>query len=124
MAKAQKKQVKRVEWKGYHSCNLLTADELPFEAWASSQVIQLSDIDVIVQAGYKFSLGWDTYHDGVIASLYAADAKLDWAGYSLTAWAGDAESAIKLLFYKHFVMCKGEWEIAPNNTEKSHRSYG
>lgn len=124
MAKPQKKQVRKAEWKGYHSCNLLAADELPYETWASTQVIQLSDIDVVVQSGYKFSLGWDTYHNGISAALYASDIRLSWAGYSLTAWAGDAESAIKLLFYKHYVMCKGQWEIAPNNTENTHRSYG
>lgn len=124
MAKAHKQQVKKVEWKGYHSCNLLTSDELPYETWAAAQVIQISDIDVIVQAGYKFSLNWDKFHEGVSASLYAHDPKLEWAGYSLTAWAGDAESAIKLLFYKHYVMCEEQWEIAPNNSEKQHRSYG
>jgi hypothetical protein len=124
MAKAKQQAKKKVDWKGYHSCNLLTADELPYENWAATQVIQLSDLDVIVQAGYKFSLNWDAFHSGVSASLYASDGRLDWAGYSLTAWASDAESAIKLLFYKHYVMCEEQWEIAPNNTEKSHRTYG
>lgn len=124
MAKEKLSKKAKVEWKGYHSCNLLTADELLFEVWASGQVIQLSDLDVIVQKGYKFSLNWDDFHAGVSASLYASDAKLGWAGFSLTAWADNAEDAIKLLFYKHFVMCKEEWEIAPNNTEKQHRRYG
>lgn len=124
MAKPQKKQLKKVEWKGYHSCNLLTADEPLFEAWSTTQTILLSDIDVVVQAGYKFSLNWDNFHQGISASLYASDPRLDWAGYCLTAWAGDVDSAIKLLFYKHYVMCEEQWDIAPNNTEKSHRAYG
>lgn len=124
MAKQVKTKVKRAEWKGYHSCNLLTADELGYETWAAAQIITWSDVDVLVQKGYKFSIAYDDYHSGYTVNLYASDAKLDWAGYTLTAWADDVESAVKLLFYKHFVMCAEQWEVAPNNTEKQHRRYG
>jgi hypothetical protein len=124
MAKSQKKPVKKAEFKGYFNCNLLAADELVFEAWAVAQTIQLTDFEPLCNNGYKISFSWDEYHQGVSAALYCRDAKMDWAGYTLTAWAADIETAIKLLFYKHFVMSGEVWDVAPNQPERTHSTYG
>jgi len=124
VARSSKKQVKKAEWKGYHKVNLNKADEALFETWAKDNHVQLTDFEPLALNGYKISFSWDDYHEGVSASLYCTAQKMDWAGYSLTAWAGDIETAVKLLFFKHFIMCREQWEIAPDRPDKGTSPYG
>jgi hypothetical protein len=124
MAKPQKKSVKRAEWKGYHKVNLSVEEAEQFDGWRTAQVLQFSDIDVLANGGYKLSVSWDDYHEGVSASLYCTSAKMEWAGYALSAWAGDVESAILLLFFKHYVLCKETWEISKDRSENQGLPYG
>jgi len=124
MARAQKKQVKKAEWKGYHKVNLTKEDAAQYEVWKQNQKLLFSDIDVLANDGYKLSVAWDDYHQGVSAALYCTQSKMEWAGYSLSAWSGDVESAILLLFFKHFVMCEERWEIAPDRSQNEGLPYG
>lgn len=122
--KRSKTAPKKAEWKGYHKVNLDKADEVLFEQWRETNDVQISDFDVLCNNGYKVSVSWDDYHEGVSASLYCTAAKMEWAGYTLTAWAGDTETAIKLLFFKHYVLCQEHWEIAKEKADKGVSSYG
>jgi len=124
VAKTKTTPVKKAEWKGYHRVNLNKEQEADFTAWASSQAIQISDFDVLCNAGYKLSLSWDDYHQGVSAALYCTQAKMDWAGFSLSAWAGDCETALKLLFFKHYILCGEIWDVAKDQSERQHGVFG
>jgi hypothetical protein len=114
----------KVEWKGYLRVNLTAEQEEHFDVWFPSQTIQLSDFDILCNSGFKFGLSWDSFHAGVSASLYANDPKLSWSGYTLTAWAEDAQSAIELLFYKHYIICEEDWEHFTDVVERSGRKRG
>jgi len=124
MATAKKKPVKKVEFKGYLRVNLTDEQDAYFDSWVTEQEIKLSDFDILLNTGFKFSLNWDRFHDGVSASLFASDPKLGWAGWCLTAWADNAESAIALLFFKHYVLCEEDWEKFYDVVEKTHRTRG
>ena len=114
----------RIEWKGYLRVNLTDVQEKAFDKWFPLQVIQISDFGILANNGYKFSLGWDDFHSGVVAALYANSAKLAWPGYTLTAWAESAEEAVALLMYKHYVVCDQDWEHFYDVVEKSGRKRG
>ncbi len=118
------KAVKRADWKGYHNVNLTKQQEVDFTSWAEGETVAWEHMGILCNNGYKFSLNWDDFHGGVSASLYATSAKMEWAGYSLTAWAGDVETAVKLLFYKHYVLCLEVWEVAKDHPERQHSSFG
>ena len=120
--KATKKT--EVEWKGYLRVNLTEEQEKHFDVWFPTQAIQLSDLDIVCNNGFKFSLSWDTFHNGISAALYAKDAKLAWAGWTLTAWADNVEEAMGLLFYKHYIICEEDWEHFYDVVEKSGRKRG
>lgn len=122
--KRQNKPAKKAEWKGYHKVNLTKEMEDDFRAWRVSQTLQFTDFDVLANGGYKISISWDDYHQGVSASLYCTQAKMDWAGYTLSAWAADVESAILLLFYKHYVVCEETWDISADHSERQHSEFG
>jgi hypothetical protein len=124
MAKAQTKRKSGVEFKGYLRVNLTEEQDKHFDEWVPSQVIQISDFGILCNNGFKFALAWDSFHQGVVASLYANDPKLGWSGWILTAWADSAEEAIALLFYKHYIVCEEDWEHFKDAVEKTGRTRG
>jgi hypothetical protein len=124
MAKPQKKLEKKVEWKGYLRVNLTDEQEKHFDEWLPLQDIKISDFGILCNNGFKISLGWDRFNDGVVASLFANDVRLAWAGWILTAWAASSEEAVALLFYKHYIVCEEDWERFYDVVEKSHRKRG
>jgi hypothetical protein len=124
VAKTQGKKAPKIEWKGYLNVNLSAADATAFDAWEIERVFGIDDVAILVDNGYKFSLNWDTHHDGFNASLYSGSPKLAWTGWTLTAWAGDVHTAMRLLFYKHYIMCEEDWERFTYKSEKSGLKYG
>lgn len=124
MAKAKTTKVTKAEWKGYHKINLNNEQAEVFDRDYSKVIPPFSDIDILVNNGYKLSFSWDDYNTGVSASLYAASKKMDWAGYTLSAWAGDAQTALNLLLFKHFVVAQQKWEIVPHEREGSSVKWG
>ncbi len=124
MAKAQAKKPKVAEYKGFYNVNLTKEDELLFEAWQPENMTGLNWIEALSDEGYKVSFNYDPYNEGFKASLYASSAKMEWAGYTLTAWAGDVQTALNLLCFKHYVMCKQKWEIAKDVSKRGTSSYG
>lgn len=124
MAKATRKQVKKAEWKGYHKINLTREQAEVFESEHALLPLNTAEIDILVNNGYKLSYSWDSYNSGVSATLYCNDAKMEWAGYSLSAWAGDILTAHNLLMFKHFVVAEERWEIVPHEREGSSVKFG
>lgn len=125
MATSQKtKRKTKVEFKGYLRVNMDDKQDAAFDKWFPLQVIQVSDFGILCNNGFKFALAWDDFHQGVVASLYANDTKLSWAGWILTAWADSVEEAVALLFYKHYVICDQDWEHFYDVVEKTHRKRG
>lgn len=124
MAKTKSTKVSSAEWKGYHKINLTREQTEEFERDYLPKEVSLTEFDILVNAGYKFSLNWDDYNTGVSASLYCREKKMEWAGYTLSAWAGDAETATKLLLFKHYVVAKQTWEIVKFEREGSSTKFG
>jgi len=122
-SKSKKKSVK-VEFKGYLRVNLTDEQDADFDLWSPSQEVKLSDLDILLNNGYKFSLFWDEFHEGVSCGLMANSPKLAWSGWILSAWSDNVEDAIKLLFYKHYIICEEDWEHFYDVVEKQHRRRG
>lgn len=120
----KKKAVKRADWKGYIKINLTVDQDKEFDVWITSVTDTFSWMDTLVDSGYKISFSYDAYHTGVSAAIYCTDAKMEWAGYSLTAWGEDVEEAYLMLCYKHFVIANQMWEIPADLPEKSYKKRG
>lgn len=124
MASKKMSKPTRAEWKGFHNVNLTKADEEAFLAWDVGDINVYAWLGHLVDNGYKVSFDYDPYNQGHRASLYCTQAKMAWAGYTLTAWADSPELAFKLLLFKHDVMCKGEWDVAPDVGKRGTSSFG
>lgn len=124
MAKAQAKKPLKAEYKGFHNVNLSKEDELLFETWQQENVTAFNWIEALTDEGYKVSFDYDAYNSGFRCSLYATSAKMEWAGYTMTAWAGDIQTACNLVCFKHYVMCNQKWEVAKENSKRQYSKYG
>lgn len=125
MAKTQSKpKAKLPEWKGYLQVHLTDEQDAEYDVWARKQTIQLTDLDILINNGFKFGLKWDDYHQGVTATLTANDPKLSWSGWVLTAWSDNVTDAILMLFYKHYIICDEDWEHFTGQVERSGRKRG
>lgn len=124
MATSKPRKTKSAEWKGYHKINLTREQNEDFEVNHAQAEVSSSELDILINNGYKISLAWDDYNTGVSATLYAKDKKLEWAGYSLSAWAGDVNTALALLLYKHYVVAQEQWEIVKPEREGSDTKWG
>lgn len=124
MAKAQKKQVKKAEWRGYHQVNLTDEQMAEYDSWAAKVTESFLWLDALIADGYKVSFSFDNYHSGVSCSIYAAQEKMEWAGFSLTAWDETPAGAYLLAAYKHFIVCNQIWDVAKDTPEKAYRKRG
>jgi len=122
--KKSNKPVKKAEWKGYHKINLTNEQDAMFEDWVVSSGVSMVWLEGLIDDGYKVSFSFDEYHSGVSCALYCTDAKKEWAGYSLTAWGGNAGEAFYMICYKHYAIANQMWEIVPERSEKSYKSRG
>ncbi len=122
--KATKKAVKKAEWKGYHKINLTVEQDAAFDAWFAQNVPDFNWVEALAHEGYKVSFNYDDYHTGVSAGLYAQSAKMEWAGWTLTAWGETAAEAFGMVCYKHYVVANQLWEVVEDRPEKAYKKRG
>jgi hypothetical protein len=124
MAKTPSKRQTKVAYQGFINVNLTKEQEVEFDAWALAADIGWDWVADLVDAGYKLSFDYDSYNQGFKASLYANAKKLSWAGYTMTAWAGDVQTAMKLICYKHFMLANQDWDQFRDAPKRGTSSYG
>ena len=122
--KTAKKKAPKVEFQGYLSVNLSAEQDADFDAWLGGSPDVFNWLFEELLLGYKMSFAEDEFNDGFSVSLYAKSAKLPWAGWTLTAWAGSVEEAAALLWYKHHRIANRDWEQFTGRPAKSHSKRG
>jgi len=99
-----------VEWGGFINLKLYKEDAAAFKEWVSHHGQEVwVELDNVVCAGLKYSLGWDSENDCYTTSFTGQGVLSDPKRYCLTARAGTFEEATALLMYKHAVMLGGDW---------------
>jgi|ERR1041384_6502405 len=121
---AKRKPVKKAEWKGYHKVSMSKEDDVLYELWVKENQADWHAVAYLLDQGYKVSFNTDDYHAGVSCSFYCTQAKMDWAGYTLSAWGESVEEAFTLCCYKHFVMCREVWDVSEDKSERSYAKRG
>lgn len=124
MATKKNKAVKKAEWKGYHKVNLTKEQDHEFDVWIAQNPVEFDVIETLIQNGYKVSFNYDEYHAGISCSFYAAVAKLDWAGFTLSSWGETMREAFELNVYKHYIICNENWDVAEDVSERSYSKRG
>ena len=101
------------DWKGFKDFKL-TAEQL--EGFASFDVDDddLMDlIQTVLAEGYKLTLTYNGQSDTYNCALTCNAEKHKNQGYTMSAFAHSAYTAMKLLMYKHAVLLEGDWDKIP-----------
>jgi len=122
--KTTKKRPPKIDYKGYLNVNLSKEDDIQFDIWYAANGDCMRALLDVLDFGYKISIQEDEYNAGILVSIYAKSKKLDWAGWTLSAWAGDVPEAVALLVYKHYFMCDQNWEAFIDKPTRSHAKRG
>jgi len=122
--KATQKRPPKVEYKGYLNVNLSAEQEAEFDSWYAAGSFDIGLLFGMIDFGYKISFSEDEFNDGIAVSMYAKSSKLDWAGWTLTAWAGDLNEAAAFCFYKHWFVANQEWDQFTGRPAKTHAKRG
>lgn len=118
------KKPPKIEWQGYLNVNLTAEQETEFDVWYVANPELWHLLPDVVLEGYKVSFREDAFNDGYSASMYCENAKVDWAGWTLTAWAADLGEALAFLMYKHYSICNQDWSTFRGRAAKTNAKRG
>lgn len=115
------------EWAGFAQVNVGDNERPKFDMWLS----EIGDgwwplLQDELAAGLKLTLVWDGANDCFIASLTGRpdiDGQSAWTA-CLSARAGEMNTALALLTYKHVEVTGGDWSDWLINGTKTKRSFG
>jgi hypothetical protein len=108
-AQTKEEQNGRFQFRGYIPADFVATDKVDFREWAKGRTEEelLNDLGVLVEDGYKISVGPTSR--GVSASLANFEGPEKYRGYMLSAFAADAITALQAVVYKHLVLLKRDW---------------
>jgi hypothetical protein len=107
--KVEKPSTGQFNLRGYVHCDLAKSDRELFEGWAAT-VDDAGAFDKLMKladSGYLVKLGAN--REGFQATLSAYSVRGEVDGFVLTAFAGDAARAVRLLLFKHYVQMAEDW---------------
>lgn len=110
---AKKQQVKRstAVFRGYIPVHLTDKEKQDVKSNPGTPEQRCDRIIKYVEAGYRFTAGWDDYNECISASLFDTDVRRDTAGYVLSAKHSEFSTAIDALIYLHEKVYADGWDI-------------
>jgi len=101
------------DWKGFKDFRL-TAEQLEgFAAFDTDDDDLMDLLQTTLVEGYKLTLTYNGQSDTYNAAMTCNAEKHVNQGYTMSAFAPSAYSALKLLLYKHAVLLEGDWNKIP-----------
>lgn len=110
MAKGQRSSAGAgATWRGYKDIPLTDVQRDAFAHWDAddSEVYELAA--TVIQSGYKLTCVYNGANDTFTVTLTGGAATGAAAGYSMSAFAPDWYSALRLSLFKHAVIANGDW---------------
>lgn len=108
--KANKKELKKAEFKGFVNIELNTDEKAEMREWIKDTEAVQIEIDEILASHYKLSVAKSEATGSYIASAFCQDGGSVNAGLLMTAHAPHWWDAIACLAYKHAIKCEGVWD--------------
>jgi len=101
------------DWKGFKDFKL-TAEQLEgFGAFDTDDDDLMDLIQTVLAEGYKVTLTYNGQSDTYNCAMTCNAEKHKNQGYTMTAFAPTAYTAMKLLMYKHAVLLEADWDKIP-----------
>lgn len=99
----------RVEWKGYISPTLSTAEKQAFRKWSADSVEVSRVIQTTLDKRYTLKIDYMENEGAYRGGLYCQDASSPHAGYCLTVFAGDWWQAVMRVVFSHHIVLNSDW---------------
>lgn len=99
----------RVEWKGYVSPTLSTAEKKAYRTWAADTVEVNRAVSTTIDSRYTLKIDYMENDGAYRAGLYCQKQGHPDAGYCLTVFAGDWWEATMRVVYCHIVLLNSSW---------------
>ena len=100
------------QWEGFARIDLSDAEKERFAEWD----VQDEDVFVLmadlIGSGYKVSLSFNDKNSTYICALTCRNPKSPNAGYTSSAFANTWYQALRVMLYKHLVVCDGDWSTS------------
>lgn len=103
------------DWLGFKAINLSTEDKERYAAWDvhdDDLWVLLADV---VNSGYKLSLSFNEKNQTYIAAFTCKDNASPNNGFTISAFAQTWYNALRVLLFKHVVICDYNWTNAPSS---------
>lgn len=98
------------QWKAFANVDMTADDKKAYSSWEATDEEVLVMLAEVTLTGHKFSItatnGGRTY----VSSLTGKYSHCANAGQSLSAFGNDFWLSVRVLMYKHYVMCDGIWD--------------
>lgn len=122
-----RKVQKSDQWAGFAQVNIGDSERESFDDWRSRVAgTWWALLQDELASGLKLTLVWDGANDCFIASLTGrpdCNGMSEWTA-CLSARAGEMDTALSLLLYKHLEVTGGDWSDWLINGPKTKRSFG
>lgn len=106
---AAKSKAKKFEFKGFHNLEFSPDQKKSILDWMMHFDEQPADaVVVLVEAGYKVSIGYDDYHSTYQVSLTCKDTSSTYCGYCFTLKHNDIGKGLLILRYIYDSQLKNE----------------
>lgn len=114
------------DWQGFVDLPLSEEDKAHvLEYVASAEFEPEEAIQLLVESGYKLSIGPQNRGNSKVASITGRGPECVNLGFSLSAFGPDAISALGAVCYKHFVLCgQGRWSEFSDSEERQLSLWG
>lgn len=111
MAGKPKAAPKPASWQGYVDYRLSDDEIERMMAWELLNEDIWISITGELSGGYRFTLSHNGQNDHFVAAFTGLEGSPN-AGYTLSAFAPDVESAVRALAFKHFIALEQDWSRA------------
>lgn len=105
------KEVKPV-WVSFKDIPLTEAQLDAFDHWDTHDEDVWILVTDVIQAGYKLSLTYNSGNDTFSASITGSGGGDPRQHFTVSGFAETWYEAVRLLMYKHHVICEGDWSKA------------
>lgn len=109
--KSPSKNEQAKSWQGFVECRL-SADQIEsLMEWELNEEDIWTALIAEIMGGHKFTLSFNSQNETFVAALTASVPSPN-AGYTLSSFAPDHNTAVRALAYKHLVVLECDWSRA------------
>lgn len=99
----------KATWQGFLERRLTDSELEALDAWQPDAAEVWGMVDDMIQAGYRFTLSYNTRTKLATVTIIDDNVSRKTAGFALSTADGDGALALKAALYKHVTLLSGDW---------------